>query len=112
MNAHNVWTDECENSFQELKHLVTDPVLALPMKSGNFVVYSNASKNGLRCMLMQNGNFIAYASRQLKTYEQNYLTHNLELAAIVFASNIWRHFLYGEKCEIYIDHKSLKYFFT
>jgi hypothetical protein len=62
-NAHFVWTDECKQSFQELKRLLlTIPVLALPTESGNFVVYSNASKKGLGCMLMQNGNVIAYAS--------------------------------------------------
>ena len=69
-------------------------------------------KKGLGCVLMQHGKVIAYASRQLKSYEQNYLTHNLELAAVVFALKIWRHYLYGEKCEIYTDHKSLQYFFT
>jgi hypothetical protein len=72
-NARFVRTDECEQCFQELKRrLVTAPVLALPTESGNFVVYNNASKKGLGCVLMQNGNVIAYASRQLKPYEQNY----------------------------------------
>ena len=66
----------------------------------------------LGCVLMQHGNVIAYASRQLKPHEQKYPTHDLELAAIVFALKIWRHYLYGEKCEIYTDHKSLKYIFT
>jgi hypothetical protein len=112
-NAHFVWTDECEQCFQELKRrLVTAPVLALPTESGNFVVYSDSSKKGLGCVLMQNGNVIAYASRQLKPYEQNYHTHNLELATIVYTLKIWRHYLYGERCEIYTDHKSLKYLFT
>jgi ribonuclease HI len=87
-------------------------VLALPTKFGNFVVCSNTSKKGLGCVLMQNSNVIAYASRQLKPYEQNYLTHDLELAAVVFALKIWRHYLYSEQCEIYTDHKSLKYLFT
>lgn len=63
-------------------------------------------------MLMQNGKVVAYASRQLKNYEKNYPTHDLELAAVVFALKIWRHYLYGERCEIFTDHKSLKYFFT
>lgn len=62
--------------------------------------------------MIQNGKVIAYASRQLKEYEKNYLTHDLELVAIVFALNIWRHYLYGEKCSIFTDHKSLKYMFT
>jgi hypothetical protein len=91
---------------------VTALVLALPTESGNFVVYSNTSKKGSRCMLMQNSNVIAYASRQLKLYEQNYPTHDLELAAVVFALKIWRHYLYGERCEIYMGHMSLKCFFT
>jgi hypothetical protein len=112
-NTCYVWTDECGHSFQELKRcLVTTPVLALPTESGNFVVYSDTSKKGLGCLLMQNDNIIAYASRQLKSYEQNYPTHDLELVAVVFALKIWKHYLYGEKCEIYTDHKSLKYFFT
>jgi hypothetical protein len=63
-------------------------------------------------VLVQNGNVIAYASRQLKPYEQNYPTHNLELVAIVFALKILRHYLYSEQCKIYTDHKSLKYLFT
>ena len=63
-------------------------------------------------MLMQHGKVIAYAYRQLKIYEQNYPTHDLELTTVVFALKIWRHYLYGERCEIYTNHKSLKYFFT
>ena len=83
-------------------------VLVLPTESDNFVVYSDASKKGLGCVLMQNGNVIAYASRQLKPYEQNCPTYDLELAVVVFALKIWRHYLYGKKCEIYTDHQSLK----
>lgn len=63
-------------------------------------------------MLMQQGKVVAYASRQLKDYERNDPTHDLELAAVVYALKIWMHFFYGEKCQIFIDHKSLKYFFT
>ena len=97
----------------ELKQrLVSAPILAIPTGSGGLVVYSDASKCGLGCVLMQNVRVIAYASRQLKDYEKNYPTHDLELAAVVFALKIWRHYLYGERCEIYTDHKSLKYFFT
>jgi hypothetical protein len=92
--------------------LVTALVLALPTESGNFVVYNDASKKGLGCVLMQNDNVITYASRHLKPYEQNYPTHDLELAAVMFALKIWRHYLYGERSEIYTDHKSLKYLFT
>ena len=61
---------------------------------------------------MQHGKVVAYASRQLKPYEQNYPTHDLELVAVVFALKIWRHFLFGETCKIFIDHKSLKYLFS
>ncbi|KAL4026723.1 hypothetical protein IC575_015162 [Cucumis melo] len=108
-----VWSPACESSFQKLKQkLVTAPVLTVPDGSGNFVIYSDASKKGLGCVLMQQGKVVAYASRQLKIHEQNYPTHDLELAAVVFALKIWRHYLYGEKIQIYTDHKSLKYFFT
>ncbi|KAL0545719.1 hypothetical protein IC582_015610 [Cucumis melo] len=108
-----VWSPACESSFQELKQkLVTAPVLTVPDGSGNFVIYSDASKKGLGCVLMQQGKVVAYASRQLKIHEQNYPTHDLELVAVVFALKIWRHYLYGEKIQIYTDHKSLKYFFT
>ena len=70
------------------------------------------SKCGLGCVLTQNDNVIAYASRQLKPYERNYSTHDLELEAVVFALKMWRHYLYGGHCKIFTDHKSLKYIFT
>ncbi|KAL0562094.1 hypothetical protein IC582_002544 [Cucumis melo] len=108
-----VWSKACEDSFQTLKQkLVTAPVLTVPDGSGSFVIYSDASKKGLGCVLMQQGKVVAYASRQLKSHEQNYPTHDLELAVVVFALKIWRHYLYGEKIQIFTDHKSLKYFFT
>ncbi|KAA0033251.1 pol protein [Cucumis melo var. makuwa] len=108
-----VWSKACEDSFQNLKQkLVTAPVLTVPDGSGSFVIYSDASKKGLGCVLMQQGKVVAYASRQLKSHEQNYPTHDLELAAVVFALKIWRHYLCGEKIQIFTDHKSLKYFFT
>ncbi|GKV06387.1 hypothetical protein SLEP1_g18287 [Rubroshorea leprosula] len=107
------WTPECEKSFLTLKEkLVTAPVLALPINGEKFTIYSDASKKGLGCVLMQKDMVITYASRQLKPYEENYPTHDLELAAVVFALKIWRHYLYGETCEIFTDHKSLKYIFT
>ncbi|GJQ97023.1 retrotransposon protein, putative, ty3-gypsy subclass [Tanacetum coccineum] len=91
-----VWTDERQESFEELKRrLVSAPILTLPSGSGGFQIYSDASKKGLGCVLMQHGKVIAYASRQLKPYEVNYPTHDLELA-----------------CDIFTDHKSLKYIFT
>ncbi|GJR31971.1 pol protein [Tanacetum coccineum] len=90
-----VWTDERQESFEELKRrLVSAPILTLPSGSGGFQIYSDASKKGLGCVLMQHGKVIAYASRQLKPYEVNYPTHDLELAAVVFALKIWRHYLY------------------
>ncbi|KAA0061277.1 pol protein [Cucumis melo var. makuwa] len=108
-----VWSPTCESSFQELKQkLVFAPVLTVPDGSGSFVIYSDASKKGLGCVLMQQSRVVAYASHQLKSHEQNYPTHDLKLAAVVFALKIWRHFLYGEKIQIFTDHKSLKYFFT
>jgi len=107
------WTEKCEEAFQELKkRLMSVPILAPPTTEQDFVVYSDASRNGLGCVLMQDGRFIAYASRQLKTHEQNYPTHDLELAAVVFALKIWRHYLYGACCEVFTDHKSLKYLFS
>jgi hypothetical protein len=112
-NAKFEWTNECERSFQELKQrLVSPQILTIPSSSSGFVIYSDASHKGLGCVLMQHGKVVAYASQQLKSYEQNYPTHDLELAAIVFALKIWRHYLYGERCEIYTDHKSLKYIST
>nr|GFC65421.1 reverse transcriptase [Tanacetum cinerariifolium] len=108
-----VWNEEREKSFEELKRrLVSSPILTLPSGTGGYQIYSDASKKGLGCVLMQHGKVIAYASRQLKPYEENYLTHDLELAAVVFALKIWWHYLYGKTCDIFIDHKSLKYIFT
>ncbi|GJT56162.1 retrotransposon protein, putative, ty3-gypsy subclass [Tanacetum coccineum] len=107
-----VWTDERQESFEELKRrLVSALILTLPSGSGGFQIYSDASKKGLGCVLMQHGKVIAYASRQLKPYEVNYPTHDLELAAVVFALKIWRHYLYGEACDIFTEaYSGLKYF--
>ncbi|GAU48856.1 hypothetical protein TSUD_288630 [Trifolium subterraneum] len=87
------------------------PVLILPDAKESFVVYCDASKLGLGGVLMQKGNVVAYASRQLKVHERNYPTHDLELAAVVFALKVWRHYLYGSRFEVFSDHKSLKYLF-
>ena len=75
-------------------------------------MYCDASRDGLGCVLMQSERVVAYGSRQLKNHEQNYSTHDLELAAIVFALKIWRHYLYGEQLKVFSDHKSLRYIFT
>ena len=107
------WTDECEACFQMLKNkLVNAPILSLPVSGKRYTVYTDASQIGLGGVLMQEGRVIAYASRQLKSHQQNYPTHDLELAAVVFALKTWRHYLYGESCDIFTDHKSLKYIFT
>ena len=104
------WTDKQEASFQTLKQrLCSAPILTLPDGTEDFVVYCDASNQGLGCVLMQRGKVIAYASRQLKTHEVNYATHDLELGAVVFALKIWRHYLYGTKCTVFTDHKSLQY---
>ena len=104
------WSDKCQNSFEQLKDMLVEaPVLTQPTSGKEYTLYSDASGIGLRCVLMQNEKVVAYASRQLKLHELNYPTHDLELAAVVFALKIWRHYLYGEKCRIYTDHKSLKY---
>jgi len=96
-----VWTESCERSFQELKRrLTTAPVLTLPDIHRDFVVYCDASRQGLGCVLMQDGKIVAYASRQLRPHEQNYPTYDLEFAAVVHALKIWRHYLIGNKCEI------------
>ena len=86
------------------KRLVTTPILALPVTGKDYVLYCDASRQGLGCVLMQDGNIIAYASRQLKKHECNYPNHDLELAAVVLALKIWRHYWFGEKCNIFIDH--------
>nr|CAD39386.2 OSJNBb0016B03.11 [Oryza sativa Japonica Group] len=107
------WSEECEQSFQELKNrLVSAPILILPDPKKGFQVYCDASKLGLGCVLMQDGKVVAYASRQLRPHEKNYPTHDLELAAVVHALKIWRHYLFGTRTEVYTDHKSLKYIFT
>ncbi|KAG8489174.1 hypothetical protein CXB51_017220 [Gossypium anomalum] len=107
------WSGKCQKSFDQLKTYLTEaPVLVQPKSGKDFVIYSDASLLGLGCVLMQEGRVVAYASRQLKPHEKNYPTHDLELAAIIFALKIWRHYLFGERCHVYSDHKSLKYLMT
>ena len=79
-------------------------MLVLPMVGKDYVLYTDASKEGLGGVLMQEGRVVAYASRKLKPHEANYPTHDLELAAIVFALKKWRHYLYGASYEIFTDH--------
>src|SRR3990170_5264905 len=105
--------EACEQSLQELKkRLTTAHVLIMPDVHKNFEVYCDASRKGLGCVLMQEGKVVTYASRQLRRHEENYPTHDLELAAVIHALKEWRHFFLGNRCEIYTDHKSLKYIFT
>jgi hypothetical protein len=107
------WSQKSEDAFHTLRqHLTTAPVLAQPDNTKPFEVYCDASGTGLGCVLMQDNRVIAYASRALRPHEQNYPTHDLELAAVVHALKIWRHYLMGAHCNIYTDHKSLKYIFT
>ncbi|GJX41466.1 putative nucleotidyltransferase, ribonuclease H [Tanacetum coccineum] len=111
-NKKYVWGAEQEGSFQLLKSKLCDaPILSLPDGVEDFVVYCDASNQGLGCVLMQRNKVIAYASRQLKIHEKNYTTHDLELGAVVFALKFWRHYLYGTKSVIYTDHKSLQHIF-
>jgi hypothetical protein len=107
------WTAECQASFEELRKCLTSaPVLVLPDLTKKFDLYCDASRQELGCVLMQEGQVVCYASHQLRKHEENYPTHDLELAAVVHALKIWRHYLIGHRCEIYSDHKSLKYIFT
>jgi hypothetical protein len=107
------WTEECQASFEELKKRLTSaPMLILPDISKTFDIYCDASWYGLGCVLMQDGKVVSYASHQLRKHEENYPTHDLELAAVMHTLKIWRHYLIGHRCEIYSDHKSLKYIFT
>ncbi|GJS18148.1 putative reverse transcriptase domain-containing protein [Tanacetum coccineum] len=104
------WGDKQEAAFQLLKQkLCSAPILALPEGSEDFIAYCDASKKGLGAVLMQREKVISYASRQLKIHEKNYTTHDLELGAVVFALKIWRHYLYGTKCTVFTDHKSLQH---
>ncbi|GJV82253.1 putative reverse transcriptase domain-containing protein [Tanacetum coccineum] len=111
-NQKYEWGKKEEEAFQTLKNNLCDaPILSLPDGIEDFVVYCDASNQGLGCVLMQRGKVIAYASRQLKIHEKNYTTHDLELGAVVFALKTWRHYLYGTKSVIYTDHKSLQHIF-
>ncbi|GJV44845.1 putative reverse transcriptase domain-containing protein [Tanacetum coccineum] len=102
------WGKEHENAFQTLKDKLCNAlVLALPNGPEDFVVYCDASGLGLGGVLMQRVKVIDYASRQLKIHKKNYITHDLELGAVVFSLKIWRHYSYGTKSVIYTDQKSL-----
>ncbi|GJW31064.1 putative reverse transcriptase domain-containing protein [Tanacetum coccineum] len=109
-NKKYIWGEKQELAFQLLKQKLCEaPILALPEGNNDFVVYCDASLQGLGAVLMQRERVIAYASRQLKPHEENYTTHDLKLGAIVFALKIWRHYLYDTKCTMFTDHKSLQH---
>nr|GEV74134.1 hypothetical protein [Tanacetum cinerariifolium] len=102
--------EKAEVAFQLLKQkMCSVPILALPDGSENFVVYCDASQKELGAVLMQKEKVIAYTSCQLKVHEKNYPTHDLELGEVVFALKMWRHYLYGTKCAVFTDHKSLQH---
>jgi hypothetical protein len=107
------WTPRREASSQELmKRLTTTPVLTMPDMEKPFSIYCDASGQGLGCVLIQYGHVVAYASRQLRKHEEKYPTHDLELVVVVHTLKIWRHYIIRKRCEVYSDHKSLKYIFT
>jgi ribonuclease HI len=107
------WDEKCQDSFDQLKkRLISPPVLVMPDLLKGFDIYCDACGQGLGCVLMREGRVIAYTSCQLRKHELNYPTHDLELAAVVHALKNWRHYIMGTKCQVYTDHKSLKYIFT
>ncbi|GKB47934.1 putative reverse transcriptase domain-containing protein [Tanacetum coccineum] len=109
-NKKYIWGEDQESAFQLLKQKLCESlILAIPKGNDDFVVYCDASHQGLGAVLMQKEKVIAYASRQLKLHEENYTTHDLELGAVVFALKIWRHYLFGIKCTVFTDHKSLQH---
>ena len=106
------WTSKCEDHFQKLKEMLTSaPMLKITDPEGNFVVCTDACKQGIGGVLMQDGHVISYESRKLKEHEKNYATHDLELAAIIHDLNMWRHYLTGKKFELITDSDGLKYLF-
>jgi hypothetical protein len=107
------WGERYQDGFNQLKkRLMSPPVLVMPNLHKGIDIYCDACGQGLGCVLMREGHVIAYASRQWRKYEWNYPTHDLELAAVVHALKLWRHYIMGTKCQVYTDHKSLKYIFT
>ena len=106
-------TETSGKSFQDLKDRLTSaPVLTLRKCGENYMVYCDAYRVGLGCVLIQAGKVIDYASIQLKVHEKNYSTNDLELAAMVFTLKLWKHYLYGVHVDVFMDHKSLQYVFT
>jgi hypothetical protein len=112
-NKKFVWTKKCEEEFQRLKELLTTtPILKVPDMDVDFLVCTNTSKEGLGGVLMQDRLVIAYILRKLRRHEEKYVTHDLELLAIIYALKVWRHYLVGEKSELRTDHCGLQHIFT
>jgi hypothetical protein len=108
-----VWTEKCAEAFQRLKDLLTiASILKVPDMDTKFLVCTDASKEGLGRILMQDRRVIAYISRKPRRHEENYVTHDLELLAIVYALKVWRHYLIGQKFELKTDHCGLQHIFT
>ena len=106
------WTSNCEDNFKKLKEMLTSaPVLKIADPKGNFVICTDACKQGIGGVLMQDGNVISYKYWKLKKHEQNYATHDLELTTIIHILNMWRHYLTGKKFELITDHDGLKFLF-
>ena len=104
-----LWTTKCEESFQNLKHIfTTTPILQIADPDGDFIICRDASKEGLRGVLLQNDYVICYESRKLKEHEKNYPTHDLELASINHTLNMWRHYLMGRKFLLKIENMIMK----
>lgn len=107
------WTNRCEKCFREVKEGLTSAlILTLPKVKKFYVVLIHASSEGYEGILMQNGNVIAYTSRQLHFYEKNYATHDLKLGVVVYAFKICYHYLCEVQFEVYTDYKSLTYLFS
>eukprot|EP00253_Pinus_taeda_P012189 PITA_12189 len=107
------WTPNCQKIFEQLKHLLTAaPILSIADPSKDYVVCTDASKEGLGGVLMQEGRVIAYESQKLKEHEHKYSAYDLELAAIIHALKMWRHYLMGRKFLLHIDHHSLTNYFS
>jgi hypothetical protein len=107
------WTEECDTAFIELKRLLTSaPILRVSDMGKDFTVCTDALNQGLGVVLIQEGGVIAYASRNLKQHEELYATHDLELATVILALKLWRHYLVGQNFELKTDHESLKNLFT
>jgi len=107
------WTLECERSFERLKHLLTNtPILSIADPNKDYVVCTDASKEGVGGVLMQEGKVIPYESRKLKEHEQNYSTYDLELATVIHTLKMWWHYLMGRKFLLLTDHHSLTNYFS